>query len=134
MNHTNYESSRILDGLESLGEYSTAFSGLDELGLSGQSLINALYKSRTRFSPDLRPSYEVLLSKIGSCAAWSVLRLLDVASPDVGSRQAGRETVVGPRDHLSCLPLQKNRSVVCRRTRKALFTFLLQVSVFSWLR
>lgn len=57
----------------------------------------------------------------------SVLRLLDVAGPDVGSREAGREAVVGPRDHLPCLPLQKNGFVVCRRTRKALFTFLLDV-------
>jgi hypothetical protein len=57
----------------------------------------------------------------------SVLRLLDVAGPDAGSRQAGREAVVGPRDHLPCLPLQKNGSVVCRCAREALFTFLPQV-------
>lgn len=74
----------------------TAFSGLDEPGSPRQSLVTSLYGSQALFSPDLRPSYEVLSNKIDSCAARSILRLLDVAGADFGSRGAGREIVGGP--------------------------------------
>jgi hypothetical protein len=45
----------------------------------------------------------------------------------LAAAKTGREAVAGPRNHLPCLPLQENGSVVGRRTRRALFTFLLQV-------
>lgn len=100
-NHTKYENSRVLDDPKARAEFRRIFDSILWTGRakSRPSILvhpPPAHGSQTRFSSELRPSYDVRLSKIGSCAARPILRLLDVASPDVGSRRTGLDTVVGP--------------------------------------